>query len=90
MSVMLYVARLLYMPWGEERRSQLVDVKAGKVLSITPFEKELSSMVFVDEVHVSSCDNAVVVSDIKIEIHHAGGSLYAYSADESGILTRLL
>lgn len=87
---MLYVARHLYMPWGEERCFQVIDVVAGKMSYVAPFEKELPSMVFVDEVHVTSCDNAVAVSDIKIEIHHAGGSLYAYSADESGMLTRLL
>ncbi len=87
---MLYVARRLFMPWGEERYSQMLDVCAGKVRSIVSFEKELPAMSFVDEVYVTSCDNAIVVSDIKIEIHHAGGSLYAYSADKSGILTRLL
>lgn len=78
------------MPWGEERYSQMLDVCAGKVRSIVSFEKELPAVSFVDEVYVTSCDNAIVVSDIKIEIHHAGGSLYAYSADKSGILTRLL
>ena len=57
---------------------------------LVSFEKELPAVSFVDEVYVTSCDNAIVVSDIKIEIHHAGGSLYAYSADKSGILTRLL
>lgn len=87
---MLYVARHLFMPWGEERYSQMLDVCAGKVRSIVSFEKELPAVFFVDEVYVTSCDNAIVVSDIKIEIHHAGGSLYAYSADNSGILTRLL
>ncbi len=87
---MLYVARHLYMPWGEERCSQVVDISAGKVRSIAPFGKELPAMSFMDEVYVTSCDNAVVVSDIKIEIHHSGGSLCAYSADERGVLTRLL
>ena len=87
---MLYVARHLFMPWGEEHYSQMLDVCAGKVRSIVSFEKELPAVSFVDEVYVTSCDNAIVVSDIKIEIHHAGGSLYAYSADKSGILTRLL
>ena len=38
----------------------------------------------------SAFDSAIAVSDIKIEIHHAGGSLYAYSANEAGVLTRLL
>lgn len=87
---MLYVARTLYMPWGEERRSQVVVVNAGKVVSVTPFEQEYPSMVFVEEVHVTSFDRAIMVSDIKTETHHAGGSLCAYSADEHGVLTCML
>lgn len=87
---MKYLARMLYMPWGEEFHSQVVDVVAGKVRAVSPFKEELHSMILVDEVYITSFDSAIAVSDIKIEIHHAGGSLYAYSANEAGVLTRLL
>ena len=87
---MLYLARVLYMPWGEELHSRVVGVAAGKVQTVSPFEKELPSMILMDEVYITSFDSAISVSDIKIEIHHAGGSLYAYSANEAGVLTRLL
>ena len=77
------------MPWGEQRRSQVLDVVDGKVLSVSPFQVESQSMIFVEEVYVASYDTAVVASDIKMELHHSGGALYAYSAYERGVLTRL-
>ena len=86
---MLYVARTVFMPWGEERHSQVVDVVAGKVVSVIPFTEELPSMLFVEEIHITSFDSPIVVDDIRIEAHHSGGPLYAYSADGSGVLTRL-
>ena len=86
---MLYVARIVHMPWGEQRHSQVINVASGKVLSVDSFHAECQSMVFVDETYVTSNDSAVVISDIKIELHHAGGALYAYSAGEDGVLSRL-
>ena len=87
---MQYVARLVHMPWGEQRRSQVVDVIDGKVLSVSPFQVESQSMIFVEEVYVTSYDTAVVASDIKMELHHSGGALSAYSLGDEGLLSRLL
>ena len=77
------------MPWGEQRRSQVLDVVDGKVLSVSPFQVESQSMIFVEEMYLSSMDDAHAVSDIDKELHRSGGALYAYSADERGVLTRL-
>ena len=87
---MLYVARIVHMPWGEQCHSQVINVASGKVLSVGSFHVECQSMVFVDEAYVTYNDAAVVTSDIKIELHHAGGALYAYSVGEDGVLSRLL
>lgn len=86
---MQYVARLVHMPWGEERHSQVVDIVAGKVFSVVPFLSESQSMVFIEEVYLTSCDTAVLATEINIELHHAGGALYAYSVGEDGVLSRL-
>ena len=77
------------MPWGEQRHSQVINVASGKVLSVAPFKGELQSMIFVEEIYLSSMDDAHAVSDINTELHRSGGALYAYSVGEDGALSRL-
>ena len=84
------MARILNMPCGEQRCSQVVDVAAGKVLSVAPFKGESQSMIFVEEIYLSTMDDAHAVSDINKELHRSGGALYAYSLGDEGLLSRLL
>ena len=86
---MVYVARILIMPSGEELYSKVVTITGGKVTAIDDFITERPAMVFVNEMHVAVSCSLSSVKDIDKEAHRAEGPLYAYSADASGILELL-
>lgn len=86
---MLYVARTLHTPSGEELSSMVIAVSEGRVSSITPFRNEVHSMVFVNEAYLATSGCIHSVSQIEKEIPSKGESLFAYMADSGGRL-RLL
>ena len=51
---MLYLARKLFMPSGEVLDRYVVCVDDGEVMWWTPFETECQSMIFVEELLLSS------------------------------------
>ena len=64
---MRYLARKLYLPFGEllERYEVLVD--DGRVLQWQPFESECQSMLLVDELYVrEEGDGELVVGGIRL------------------------
>lgn len=86
---MVYVARTLFMPSGQELFSKVVTVSAGKVVSVGEFVAEYPSMVFVNEMHIFASGALSSLNEIDKEAHHADGPLYAYSADALGRLELL-
>ena len=88
---MLYVARTLFMPSGEELSSKVVAVSDGVLAGIRDFVEEKPSMLFVNEVYVSASNAFSSVDEIKDnkEAHRADGPLYVYSADAVGNLELL-
>ncbi len=86
---MLYVARSVHMPSGEEYNSKILEVSCGRVLCVKDFLKEESFMTFVDEVYLSASSNLHSVNCINKEIHVGSEPLFAYVADVAGNLLLL-
>ena len=86
---MVYVARTLFMPSGEELSQKVVYVDGCRVLSVTDFIAEVQSMILVDEMYIAASDSLSTMDDIYKEAHSLNGPLYAYSADSSGNLSLL-
>lgn len=80
---MYYATRCLHLPQREPLKLYVVEVKCGEAVSFFPFEKELQSMVWVDELFLSYNPGACFFNDIKNEAVHSAQPLYLYSADST-------
>lgn len=78
---MLYVVRELYLPTGERLCGWVVDIADGCVVSIFPFERELPSMCFFDEIFLSYNSDALNIDELRdaVPVDKSGERLYAYS-----------
>lgn len=86
---MVYVARTLFMPSGEEFCSKVVAVSDGAVVSVEEFVAEMPSMVFINDMYIAASCSLLTINEMEKEAHHADGPLYAYAADTLGNLELL-
>ena len=83
---MVYVARTVYMPAGDELSGRVIHVGGGLVESICMFAGEKPSMTFLSEVYLLKSRLQTTVYDIVKETYHEGEPLYAFYADRDGTL----
>ena len=76
---MLFLARVLHLSNGEQLRNMVVRLDKSCVKEIYSFAGEAHSMVFVDDIFLSSLANLKKVDEIK-KTPHSGicEGLYAY------------
>lgn len=85
---MLYLARRLWLPSGSVLNNYVVCVDEGVVMWWTPFETECQSMIFVEELLMSS--HSDLSSRPKNETSFdATGVLYLYEVKPGGELVRI-
>ena len=86
-----YVTPELYMPSGERKSSEVVEIVDGVVKKIYSFSGEIHSMQYIPKIYLSALpglkteDEILLVPDVS-----ADDAVYAYSADGSGGLIPLL
>lgn len=87
---MLYLARVLHLSNGEQMRNMVVRLDKSRVNEIYSFAGEAHSMVFIDDIFLSSLVNLKKVDEIK-KTPHSGicEGLYAYMLDAAGELVLL-
>ena len=87
---MLFLARVLHLSSGEQLRNMVVRLEKSCVKEIYSFAEEAHSMVFVDDIFLSSFSNLKKVDEIK-KTPHSGicEGLYAYRLDAAGELALL-
>ena len=79
---MLFLARVLHLSNGELLRNMVVRVDESYVKEIYSFTEEVYSMVFVDDIFLSSLANLKKVDEIKTAPHSGiCEGLYAYMLD---------
>lgn len=86
---MLYLALKLHLPSGEMLSRYVVCVDDGEVVWWTPFKAECQSMIFVEELLLSS---SPVLSSIKADDSSSAettGVLYLYEVKHGGELRRM-
>ena len=86
---MLYLALKLHLPSGEMLSRYVVCVDDGEVVWWTPFKAECQSMIFVEELLLSS---SPVLSSIKADDGSSAetiGVLYLYEVKPGGELRRM-
>lgn len=87
---MLFLARVLHLSNGELLRNMVVRVDKSCVKEIYSFVGEVHSMVFIDDIFLSSLANLKKVDEIKTTPHSGiCEGLYAYMLDATGELALL-
>ncbi len=86
---MIYLTRKLDLPSGEQLSRYVVCVDEGVVAWWTPFRTECQSMLFVDELVLSSSPCLQSVYANKMVGSGDEGELYLYEVKPGGELVRL-
>lgn len=87
---MFYVTHKLHMPADEVLTMYVVEVKEGAVVRCFPFEAELQSMVWKDELFLSSVSSAWCLNDIVEKAVHDAQPLCLYEPIDGVAVRRLL
>lgn len=87
---MVYLARVLHMPTGEQLVSRVVEVSGGRVINVKEFLKEEPSMFFVEDIYIVGSSNVSSANDICKEAHTACEPLFAYAVDKDGRMSQLV
>ena len=87
---MFYVTHKLHMPGDEIRAMWVVELKNGAVVRCFPFEAELQSMVWKEELFLSPVVSAKCLSDITGRAVHGAQPLCLYETIDGVAVRRLL
>ena len=85
---MLYLGRKLHLPSGEILSRYVVCVDDGEVVWWTPFKAECQSMIFVEELLLSSSPVLPFIKTGDGSSAESTGVLYLYEVKQGGELVR--
>lgn len=86
---MLYLALKLFLPSGEVLNRYVVSVDNGIVTGWSLFDTECQSMIYVEELILSSNPNLTSFALNKDSSNESSAPLYLYKREQGGGLVRL-